>query len=78
MAQWLGIHLLMQGTRVQYMVQEDPTCFGATGPAQAQLLKPTSPRTHAPQQEKALLWKAYTPQREQPHSLQLEKLHVQQ
>ena len=58
MAQWLRIHLLMQGTRVQYMVQEDSACYGATGPVQAQLLKPTSPRAHAPQQEKPLLWKA--------------------
>ena len=31
-AQWLGVHLPMQGTRVQALVQEDPTCHGATGP----------------------------------------------
>ena len=31
-AQWLGIHLPMQGTRVQSLVQEDPTCHGATKP----------------------------------------------
>ena len=31
-AQWLGIHLPMQGTRVRALVQEDPTCHGATGP----------------------------------------------
>ena len=29
-AQWLRIRLLMQGTRVQALVQEDPTCHGAT------------------------------------------------
>ena len=29
-AQWLRIHLPMQGTRVQGLVQEDPTCRGAT------------------------------------------------
>ena len=31
-AQWLRIHLLMQGTRVQALVWEDPTCRGATRP----------------------------------------------
>ena len=31
-AQWLGICLLMQGTRVRALVWEDPTCRGATGP----------------------------------------------
>ena len=29
-AQWLRIHLLMQGTQVQALVWEDPTCHGAT------------------------------------------------
>ena len=32
MAQWLGIHLPMQGTCVQALVREDPTCHGATKP----------------------------------------------
>ena len=31
-AQWLRIHLPMQGTRVQALVWEDPTCHGATKP----------------------------------------------
>ena len=31
-AQWLGVRLLMQGTRVRALVWEDPTCRGATGP----------------------------------------------
>ena len=31
-AQWLGIRLLTQGTQVRVLVQEDPTCHGATGP----------------------------------------------
>ena len=31
-AQWLRIHLPMQGTRVQALVQEDPTWRGATKP----------------------------------------------
>ena len=30
--QWLGIRLPMQGTRVQALVWEDPTCHGATKP----------------------------------------------
>ena len=31
-AQWLRICLPMQGTQVQALVQEDPTCLGATKP----------------------------------------------
>ena len=31
-AQWLRIHLPMQGTRVRALVQEDPTCCEATKP----------------------------------------------
>ena len=31
-AQWLKILLPMQGTRVRALVQEDPTCRGATKP----------------------------------------------
>ena len=31
-AQWLRICLPMQGTRVQALVWEDPTCSGATKP----------------------------------------------
>ena len=31
-AQWLRIHLPMQGTRVRALVQEDPTCRGVTKP----------------------------------------------
>ena len=31
-AQWLGIRLPMQGTRVQALVWEDPTCRRATKP----------------------------------------------
>ena len=32
MAQWLRTRLPMQGTQVQALVQEDPTCHGATKP----------------------------------------------
>ena len=31
-AQWLRIHLPMQGTRVRALVREDPTCRGAARP----------------------------------------------
>ena len=31
-AQWLGIRLPMQGTRVRAPVREDPTCRGAVRP----------------------------------------------
>ena len=31
-AQWLGIHLPRQGTWVQALIWEDPTCCGATKP----------------------------------------------
>ena len=31
-AQWLGVCLPMQRTRVRALVWEDPTCRGATGP----------------------------------------------
>ena len=31
-AQWLRIHLSMQGTRVRALVRDDPTCPGATKP----------------------------------------------
>ena len=31
-AQWLGIRLPMQGTRVRALVWEDPTCRGTTRP----------------------------------------------
>ena len=31
-AQWLRIHLPMQGTQFRALVWEDPTCHGATKP----------------------------------------------
>ena len=71
----------MQGTRVQPLVQEDPTCRGATKPVShnywACALEPASrnywarvPRAGAPQQEEPPQWEARSPQ--------LEKVHVQQ
>ena len=65
-AQWLRICLPMQGTRVQALVQEDPTCSGAVKPVhhnywacalEPQLLslraittEARAPRARAPQQ----------------------------
>ena len=54
-AQWLRIRLPMQGTRVRALVQEDPTCHGATKPMHhnywACALGPAShnSRAHVPQ-----------------------------
>ena len=46
LAQWLRSRLPMQGTQVQALVQEDPTCHGATKPMRhnywACALEPTS------------------------------------
>ena len=50
-AQWLRIHLPMQGTRVRALVQEDPTCRGATNPV-ATATEAHAPRARALQQEK--------------------------
>ena len=72
-AQWLRIHLPMQGTRVPSLVPEDPTCCGATKPVRhnywACALEPVShnywarvPRARAPQQEKPPQWEARVPQ----------------
>ena len=48
MVQWLRIHLAMQGTLVQSVVQEDPTCRGATKPPGPQLLSPHVATTEDP------------------------------
>ena len=68
--QWLRIHLPMQGTQVQSLVQKDPTCLGATKPVHTTTepthhvptyMKPMCSRDHAPQQEKSLQWEAWAP-----------------
>ena len=72
MVQWLRIRRPMQGTRVQALVREDPTCRGATKPVRyratalrstarkPQLLSPRAITTeaHAP--------RAGAPQQEKP------------
>ena len=73
-AQWLRIHLPMQGTQVWTVVREDPTCHGATKPMRhnywACALEPIShnywahvPRVHALQQENPPQWEARARQR---------------
>ena len=63
MAQWLRIRLPMQGTRVQALVWEDPTCVEQLSPCatttepalqspRATTTEAHMPRARAPQQEK--------------------------
>ena len=68
----------MQETRVQLLVQEDSTCYGAVKPVyhhywayiQAVTTEAHVPRAYVPQQGKSPQWEA--------HALQLEKARVQQ
>ena len=76
MVQWLRICLAMQGTPVRSLVQEDPTCHGATEPVhqhsgahEPQLLSLSAditevqvPGDHAQQQKKSLQREACAPQ----------------
>ena len=80
MVQWLGIHLPMQETRVQTLVQEDSRCCEAMKPMhlnywarEARLPKPEHSRACAPQ-EKSPQWEARTLRlKSSLHSRQLEK-----
>ena len=56
-AQWLRICLPVQGTRVWALVQEDPTCCGATKPVSHNYWAHV-PGARAPQQEKPPQWEA--------------------
>ena len=58
--QWLRICLLMQGTWVQALVWEDPTCRGATRPMSHKYWVCASGAC-APQQERPRQWEARTP-----------------
>ena len=80
MAQWLRICLPMQGTWVQALVWEDPTCRGAAKPMHhnywahvPKLLKPVCPRALVPQllsprttTTEAHEPRAHAPQQEKP------------
>ena len=82
--QWLRICPVIQGTLVQSLTQDDPTCRGATGP-RATIAKPMCSNCwslHALepslQQEKLLQWEPHALPLEStlPHLLQLEKAHL--
>ena len=87
-AQWLRIRLPMQGTRVQVLVWEDPTCRRATKPVShnywACTLQPTSHNywAHVPQLLKTAClpqWEACAPQRRvAPTHRNQRKAHMQQ
>ena len=71
-AQWLRIHLPMQGTWVRALVREDPTCQGTTKPCAPQLLSLCS-RAPKPQllspcvtTTEARASRAHAPQQEKP------------
>ena len=59
-AQWLGVCLPVQGTRVRALVWEDPTCRGAAGPVSHDYWACASGAC-APQRERPQWWEARTP-----------------
>ena len=72
MAQWLRICLPMQGTQVRALVQEDPTCQGATKPVHQPQLLSLHSRAREPQllSPHATTTEAHAPR---AHALQQEK-----
>ena len=83
-AQWLRIHLPMQGTRVWSLVREDPTCRRATKPVchnyWACALEPASHNywAHGQQLLKPTRLEPMLRNKRSPCSLQLEKACAQQ
>ena len=74
-AQWLRICLTMQGTQVQALAWEDPTCRGATKPCVPQLLSLRATTTEACEPQllspsatttEACAPRAHAPQQEKP------------
>ena len=59
-AQWLGVRLPMQGTRVRAPVREDPTCRGAARPVSHNYWACASGAC-APQRERPRQWEARAP-----------------
>ena len=59
-AQWLGLRLPMQGTRVRALVWEKPTCRGAAGPVSHDCWACASGAC-APQQERPRQWEVRAP-----------------
>ena len=66
--QQIKIHKPMQRTRVQSLVPENATCWGATKPMN-HATEARAPKAHARQQEKPLQWESSS------HSLQPEKAY---
>ena len=77
-AQWIRIHLPMQGVQVRFLVQEDSTCLRATKPLQCNHW-PSVPTARTLQQEKPWQWEAHAPQpRVAPLAATRESLHTTQ
>ena len=76
-AQWLRICLPMQGTRVRALVWEDPTCCGAAGPREPQLLSLRVWSLCSAAREAAIVRGLRTAVRSGPRSPQLEKALAQ-
>ena len=75
--QWIRICLPMQGSPVQFLIQEYPTSRGATKPVRHNYWA-LAPRARALQQ-KLLQWEAHLLQRKSsPGSPQIGKVHTQQ
>ena len=77
MAQWLGICLLTQGTRVRALVWEDPTCHGATQAREPQLLSLRVWSLCSATREAAIVRGPRTAMKSDPRLPQLEKALVQ-
>ena len=67
----------MKGTQVLSLVQEDPTCHGATKP-DSHTRWACTPKAHALQQEEPRWGARVLPLERSPRSPQLEKVWVQQ
>ena len=69
----------MQETQIWALVQEDPTCLGATKSVRHNSWSPFAYIACAPNQEKPLQWEAREPQLESiSHMTELERAHAQQ
>ena len=75
-AQWLGVCLPMQGTRVRALVWEDPTCRGAAGPVSHNYWACASGAC-APQREATIVRGPRTVMKSGPRLPQLEKALAQ-
>ena len=69
----------MQETQIWALVQEDPTCLGATKSVRHNSWSPFAYIACAPNNEKPLQWEAREPQLESiSHMTELERAHAQQ